>query len=143
MHTRRSIGMLAFGMLWAVAALCDTPLAKPAPVHVCSRYFCLDSTPGGDTVFRCIKQPDSDRCHWSIPGWHRNLFVSDYGVVAVVQDGGNLLPLDYDRASASPVHNGSSERFALVKSQVFNGDGPHHIMNGASSRDSIRTAESS
>jgi hypothetical protein len=96
MHTRRSIVILAFAMLWAVAAVCGTPLAKPAPVHVCSRNFCLDSTPGGDTVFRCIKQPDSDRCHWSIPGWHRNIFVSDYGVVAVVQDGGNSVPLDYD-----------------------------------------------
>ena len=83
-------------LLWALAARCDTPLAKPAPVHVCSSDFCVDSTPGGDTVFSCTGKVDSDRCHWSIPGWHRNLFVSDYGVVAVVYDGGNLLPLDYD-----------------------------------------------
>lgn len=96
METRKSIAVLAVVLLWAVAAVCDTPLSKPAPVHVCSRHFCVDSTPGGDTVLRCTSQTDSDRCHWSIPGWHRNIFVSDYGVVAVVYDGGNLMPLDYD-----------------------------------------------
>lgn len=88
--------VLVVELLWAATAVCDAPLAKPAPVHVCSQHFCVDSTPGGDTVFRCIHQPESDRCHWSIPGWHRNVFVSDFGVVAVVNDGGNLLPLNYD-----------------------------------------------
>ncbi len=96
MKTRKSIVVLAVILLRTTAAACDTPLPKPARVHTCSKYFCVDSTPGGDTVFRCTHQPDSDRCHWSIPGWHRNIFVSDFGVVAVVYDGGNLLPLDYD-----------------------------------------------
>jgi hypothetical protein len=92
----KSIFVLAAVLLWAISVACDTPMARPAPVHVCSRNFCVDSTPSIDTVFRCIGQPDSDRCHWSIPGWHRNVLVSDYGVVAVVYDGGKLLPLDYD-----------------------------------------------
>lgn len=96
MKTRQCVAVLAAVLLSVISAVCDTPLPKPAPVHVCSRYFCVDSVPGGDTVFSCTGQADSARCHWSIPGWHRNIFVSDYGVVAVVYDGGNLLPLNYD-----------------------------------------------
>jgi hypothetical protein len=96
MKTLRSIVVLGVLLIWAGAAVCDTPLSKPAPVHVCSKNFCIDSSPGGDTVVRCTGKQDSDGCHWSIPGWHRNIFVSDFGVVAVVYDGGNLLPLDYD-----------------------------------------------
>jgi hypothetical protein len=95
MKTRKLILVPVVMLLWSAGAVCDTTLAKTSPVHVCSKYFCVDSTPGGDTVFRCTHQPDSDRCHWSIPGWHPNVFVSDYGEVAVVYDG-RLLPLDYD-----------------------------------------------
>lgn len=86
--------ILGVALPWAAAASSDTQ--KAPTVHVCSRYFCVDSGPGGNTVFSCRHKPDSDRCHWSIPGWHGNLFVSDYGTVAVVRDGGSLLPLNYD-----------------------------------------------
>ena len=90
-----AIGLVA-ALPWATVAVCETHLSNPAPVHVCSKYFCVDSIPGADTLLRCIHQPDSDRCHWSIPGWHRNILVSDFGMVAVVYDGGNYLPLNYD-----------------------------------------------
>lgn len=96
MKTPALIATMAVALLQSAAALCDPPLPKPAPVRVCSRYFCVDSTPGADTVFSCRNQPDSDRCHWSIPGWHPHLFVSNDGEVAVSYDGGSLLPLDYD-----------------------------------------------
>jgi len=99
MKTPRLILVPVVVLLWSPAAVCETRLGKPAPVHVCSKYFCVDSYPGGDTVFSCTHQPDSDRCHWSIPGWHPNVFISDYGQVAVASDSGKLLPLDYDPAT--------------------------------------------
>jgi hypothetical protein len=75
--------------LWA-----DTPLSPPAKVVVWSEahvYF-VESVPNGDTT---VYRMSDGRALWKIPSWHRIVFVSDTGFVAIGDEGINLLPLNY------------------------------------------------
>ncbi len=71
----------------------DPPL-PPANVVVWSEnhsYF-VESVQNGDTTVYCMSD---GRALWKIPSWHRSVFVSDTGFVAIGDAGINLLPLNY------------------------------------------------
>ena len=75
--------------LWA-----DTPSPPPPNVVVWSEdhgYF-VESVPNGDTT---VYRMSDGRALWKIPSWHRCVFVSDTGFVAIGDGGINLLPLNY------------------------------------------------
>jgi hypothetical protein len=80
--------------LVSVPLAADTPLPPPAKVVVWSedhRYF-LESEPNGDTTVYLMSD---GKALWKIPGWHRIVFISNAGFVAIGDDGINLLPLNY------------------------------------------------
>jgi hypothetical protein len=84
--------------LFSLAAKADTPLPPPEEFTVCSdtKAFCATSKPEGSTIiFTGIGKSYKEL--WQISGWHRSIFVSNSGVVAVAYDGINLLPLDFNR----------------------------------------------
>jgi hypothetical protein len=89
---------LAVGLLLLIAcgrALADSPLPPPQALTFCSRTgtFCAVSDPV-EKITR-ISLQRSRKAHWSIPGWHRWMFVSDDGVSVVVgYQGMNLVPRD-------------------------------------------------
>ena len=72
----------------------DEPLPPPAKVTVWSedRGFFVESVPNGETTL--YRMPASQAI-WKIPGWHRSVFVSNVGVVAIGYEGLNLIPLNY------------------------------------------------
>jgi hypothetical protein len=72
----------------------DTPLPPPAKVVVWSRdhsYF-VESVPNNDTT---VYRMSDGKGLWKIPSWHRSVFISDTGFVAIGDGGINLLPLSY------------------------------------------------
>ncbi|HMN21329.1 MAG TPA: hypothetical protein PKA16_08040 [Ottowia sp.] len=78
----------------ASLAPADAPQPPPALHTVCTadRAVCAESDPvAGRTTAR-----DADgRTLWTLPGWHRTLFLAGDGRSAVVApDGANLVPLD-------------------------------------------------
>lgn len=76
-------------------ALADTPLPPPAQLTVCSPAgtFCATSDPARNVTL--VISNYSSKVLWSIPCWHRSLFVSDDGESVVVRyDGMNLVPED-------------------------------------------------
>jgi hypothetical protein len=77
------------------AARADTPLPPPAKVTAMSpsgRIRAI-SAPKAGTRVEDVKQ---HKVLWSLPGWHRSLFVADDGKHLVTQyDGLNLLPTDF------------------------------------------------
>jgi hypothetical protein len=77
------------------AARADTPLPPPAKVSAKSpsgRIRAI-SDPKAGTRVEDVKR---DKVLWSLPGWHRSLFVADDGKHLVTQyDGLNLLPIDF------------------------------------------------
>lgn len=80
---------LVSASLWA-----DAPLSPPAKVVVWSEnhgYF-VESVPNGDTT---VYRMSDGTALWKIPSWHRIVFVSDTGFVAIGDGGINLLPLNY------------------------------------------------
>lgn len=85
---------LLVGLLSA-PVFADEPLPAPEKLTVCSPAgtTCAVSDPATDTTV--VSTPASRRPPWTLPGWHRWLFVSDDAVSVVVgHDGMNLLPLD-------------------------------------------------
>jgi hypothetical protein len=77
------------------AASADTPLPPPAKVTAMSpsgRIRAI-SDPKAGTRVEDVKQ---HKVLWSLPGWHRSLFVADDGKHLVTQyDGLNLIPNDF------------------------------------------------
>lgn len=73
----------------------DSPLPLPQRIEECSSHhiYCAISDPTAATTV--IRRAGSDPVLWSIPGWHRWLFVSNDGQSAVVgYEGMNLVRKD-------------------------------------------------
>jgi hypothetical protein len=88
------LNLILFGALVGTSLWADTPLPPPAKVVVWSEnhgYF-VESVPNGDTT---VYRMSDGTALWKIPSWHRIVFVSDTGFVAICDDGINLLPLNY------------------------------------------------
>lgn len=98
-HYRLIVALLSLSLMLSLQARADEPLPLPERYEVKSLrgHFTAVSVPGGDTK---ILETGSRRELWSIPGWHRSIFVADDGKHAVTgPDGLNLLPLDFDENS--------------------------------------------
>jgi hypothetical protein len=85
--------------LWLLAlhglALADQPLGPPSVKTTCSNSgaYCALADSARNTTQLFDKR--SAKQLWSIPGWHRWVFVADDGrSMAVGYDGMNLLPMD-------------------------------------------------
>lgn len=81
--------------LLSLPALADEPLPAPQKQTVCSpsRKVCASSDP--QTRVTVVSPRTSRQQAWTIPGWHRWLFVSDDGESVVIgPDGINLLAAD-------------------------------------------------
>jgi len=80
--------------LMSIPLAAGTPLPPQAKVVVWSedhRYF-VESVPNGDTT---VYRMSDSRALWKIPSWHRIVFISNTGFVAIGDEGINLLPLNY------------------------------------------------
>ena len=77
-----SLGLLL--VLLAVPAIADTPLPPPEEQTTCSpsKKVCATSDPAKNLT--TVSSKNSRQDHWTIPGWHRWLFVSDDGKSVVV-----------------------------------------------------------
>ena len=88
--------VLAFSVgLVAISASADDPLPPPSQIVACSPSgkFCAASDPVRQVTL-IISKP-SDKVLWSIPGWHRWLFVSDNAESVVIgYDGMNFVDQD-------------------------------------------------
>lgn len=75
----------------------DAPLRPPTPIIVCSNSgaFCLLSDPKSGAQAYRVRPDGSRQPLWSIPGWHRIVFLADDGRHAVTGYDGVLLPLNY------------------------------------------------
>jgi hypothetical protein len=79
----------------ACTARADAPLPPPGKVSVMSRSGRIRaiSDPKAGTRVEDVKQ---HKVLWSLPGWHRSLFVADDGKHLVTQyEGLNLIPTDF------------------------------------------------
>lgn len=94
---------LALLPVFAIAAaaaplgLADAPLPPPGPITACSpsKTYCAVSDPKqGTRAFR-LNRDGTRSPLWSLPGWHRVLFIADDGHVAATGLDGILLPLDF------------------------------------------------
>jgi hypothetical protein len=88
------LNLILIGALVGASLRAATPLPPPAKVVVWSqdhRYF-VESVANGDTT---VYRMSDGKALWKIPGWHRIVFVSDTGFVAIGDEGINLLPLNY------------------------------------------------
>lgn len=78
------------------AASADTPLPPPAKVTAMSpsgRIRAISDPKAGTRV----EDAKRHKVLWSLPGWHRSLFVADDGKHLVTQyDGLNLIPTDFN-----------------------------------------------
>jgi|SRR4030095_16404565 hypothetical protein len=90
---RVAVNLMLLCALVSVPLAADTPLPPPAKVVVWSenhRYF-VESMPNGDTTVYLMSDGTA---LWKIPSWHRIMFISNPGFVAIGDDGINLLPLN-------------------------------------------------
>ena len=79
----------------AAPALADTPLPPPEKLTICSSAGKVCATSDPSTNVTLVSSQISRQKPWTIPGWHRWLFVSDDGESVVVGYGGmNLVPVD-------------------------------------------------
>lgn len=86
---------LTLGLISAIAAHADSPLVAPKRHTVCSSSgtVCAISDPRANDT-RVVHRP-SGKTLWSIPGWHRWLFLSNDGMsLAIGYAGMNLIPAD-------------------------------------------------
>ena len=75
--------------------LADTPLPPPDRLEVCSadKTICAVSDPVANRTV--VSSTQSRQVLWTLPGWHRWLFVSDDGMSVVTgYSGMNLVPVD-------------------------------------------------
>jgi hypothetical protein len=88
--------LLAIAFAFAASgARADEPLPAAKKHTVCSpsKKFCAVSDPKKNITTVTAKK--GGKALWSIPGWHRSLFVSDNGESLVVgYNGLNLVPVD-------------------------------------------------
>ena len=87
-----AIALVAFSI---GKALADEPLPAPETKVVCSASgkFCVTSDLDAQATFLRVKS--TRKLLWSVPGWHRWIFVSDDGqTIAIGYDGMNLVPRD-------------------------------------------------
>jgi hypothetical protein len=81
--------------LLAGPALADAPLPPPEELRICSPAGKVCATSDPATNVTLVSSQTSRQKPWTIPGWHRWLFVSDDGESVVVGYGGmNLVPVD-------------------------------------------------
>jgi hypothetical protein len=88
--------------VWATTARADEPLPLPERHEVCTsgRRFCAESDPKS-AVTSVFATADRRRPLWTIPGWHRYLWISEDGQTLVTgYPGGNLLSRDYQPGDA-------------------------------------------
>ena len=79
--------------LSAIPALADTPLRPPKKFTTCSPAGTVCATSDPATSLTVVSPRASKQQPWTIPGWHRWLFVSDDGQSVVVGYAGmNLVP---------------------------------------------------
>lgn len=86
---------LAFVACSTRNALADEPLPALETKIVCSGSgkFCVTSDLDAQTTSLRVKS--TGKLLWSVPGWHRWIFVSDDGqTIAIGYDGMNLVPRD-------------------------------------------------
>jgi hypothetical protein len=119
--------LVAVAILIAVcAARGDTPLPPPATVSAMSpsgRIRAI-SDPNAGTRVEDVKR---HKVLWSLPGWHRRLFVADDGKHLVTQyDGLNLLPTDFSDDLVLLTFWREGRKFRDVRVRDFLPD--HHIL---------------
>jgi hypothetical protein len=86
---------IALGAFLIEKALADEPLPAPETKVVCSASgkFCVTSDFDAQATF--LRSKPTGKLLWSVPGWHRWIFVSDDGqTIAIGYDGMNLVPRD-------------------------------------------------
>ena len=91
----KAVGVFLCAVGATCAELADAPLPPPRRLTVCSanQAVCAESDPGSNTT--TIRSHQTQRDSWTIPGWHRWLFVSnDARSVVVGYPGLNLVPRD-------------------------------------------------
>lgn len=91
----RAVVAAALLLVGMGSAHADEPLPAPAKHTTCSRAgtACAVSDPA--TGLTTVSRRDASAPAWTIPGWHRWLFVADDGDAVVVgYDGMNLAPPD-------------------------------------------------
>jgi len=95
MQTPRVLILAALiGAAYAVAQP-DSPLMPPQHYETCSseNKFCIVSDPReGTTVFH-VSGDGTYSEEWSLPNWHRDLHVSNDGIVVIGYPGLNLLSI--------------------------------------------------
>jgi len=82
-------------VLLAAPAIADTPLPPPEKQTTCSpsNKVCATSDPAKNLT--TVSSKNSHHDHWTIPGWHRWVFVSDDGKSVVVgHNEMNLVPVE-------------------------------------------------
>ena len=88
---------LTLGWISAFVAYADSPLPAPKRHTVCSSSGAVCAVSDPRTNDTRIVNHTSGKTLWSIPGWHRWLFLSDDGLfLAVGYAGMNLVPADAD-----------------------------------------------
>ena len=88
---------LTLGLSSAITAHADSPLPAPKRHTVCSPSGTVCAVSDPRTNDTRIVNHTSGKTLWSIPGWHRWLFLSDDGLsLAVGYVGMNLVPADAD-----------------------------------------------
>ena len=88
-----------FLLLLTQTAIADEPMAMPMSYVKCSKSggFCVKVKLNSN--IQAYKNTGS-KIHkdilWEVPGWHRNIFLSNNGVtLVIVYDGQSLIPLKY------------------------------------------------
>ena len=89
------VSLALFLALLAAPTLADTPLPPPEKRTTCSPSgkVCVTSDPAKNSTVLSSKTSREGR--WTIPGWHRWIFVSEDGKSVVIgHDGMSLVPLN-------------------------------------------------
>jgi hypothetical protein len=117
-----TLRMVRLATLWLFviypsSLLADGQLPPPHWFEVCSpnQMFCAVSDPETNTTRLYESVPgDVLRERWAIPGWHRQLAVSDGGILVVGHDGLTFVPRSYSNDLPILSFHFSAERSARV-----------------------------
>jgi hypothetical protein len=91
----RSLSTFAFAVFTCVV-FADEPLGPPSKFTAESPNGSIVAVADPAVGSVSIRSARSDQELWSIPGWHRWVFVADDGLHAVIgYDGMNLIPVDF------------------------------------------------
>jgi hypothetical protein len=124
--------LVAVAILIAVCATrADTPLPPPTTVSAMSPsgHIRAISDPKAGTRVEDVTQ---HKVLWSVPGWHRSLFVADDGKHLVTQyDGLNLIPTDFTDDLVLLTFWREGKKFREVTVKDFVPD--HHVLEHTAS----------